>query len=141
MWHADELFVVMRNGADYRKNQSIAFLWNVMDRRTRFLLASKLSSLRDRKGALHAFVEARKNAQGNYPDLVITDALKSYGGVPYARATGWNPKHLSKAGIGKPHATNNRLASLYIEQSKAEKTVLRAHIPRNRAKKSSLSIG
>ena len=68
VWHADELFVKMRNGVDYRKNQSIAFLWNVMDRRTRFLLASKLSSLRDRKGALAAFAEARKNAHGNYPE-------------------------------------------------------------------------
>lgn len=68
LWHADELFVKMRNGIDYRKNNSIAFLWNVMDRKTRCLQASKLSPLRDHIGANRAFDVVRKNAHGDYPD-------------------------------------------------------------------------
>ena len=108
-WHADELFVKMRNGVDYRKNKSIAFLWNIMDRKTRFLLASKLSPLRDRIGARDAFVEARNNAHGNYPEKVLTDAFPSYDRIAYARATGWNIKHIAKMGVNKPHANNNRI--------------------------------
>ena len=110
-WHADELFVKMRNGVDYRKNQSIAFLWNVMDRKTRFLLASKLSPLRDRTGALNAFREARKVAHGNYPETVFTDSLSSYNGIKYDnRAKNWNIKHVRNCGVSKGHGnTNNRI--------------------------------
>ncbi|MHB1868449.1 MAG: IS6 family transposase [Nitrososphaerales archaeon] len=108
-WHADELFVRMKNGVDYRKNKRIAFLWNVMDRKTRFLLASKLSPFRDRIGARDAFVEARKNAHGNYPEKVLTDAFPSYDRIAYARAEGWNIQHLARMGVNKPHANNNRI--------------------------------
>jgi putative transposase len=108
-WHADELFVKMQNGVDYRRNKSISFLWNVMDRKTRFLLASKLSPYRDRAGALAVFREAQKNAHGNFPEQVFTDSLASYAGVPYMRTKGWNIKMIKNAGINKPHATNNRI--------------------------------
>jgi transposase-like protein len=108
-WHGDELFVKMRNGIDYRKNKSIAFLWNVMDRKTRFLLASKLSPLRDHKGANQAFAEARKNAHGNYPEKVMTDSLKSYGRIKYNTSANWEISHIKNVGIRKPHATNNRI--------------------------------
>ncbi|MGI0080779.1 MAG: IS6 family transposase, partial [Nitrososphaerales archaeon] len=109
-WQADELFVKMQNGIDYRKNKSISFLWNVMDRKTRFLLASKLSPLRDRAAALQAFKEAQKNAHGDYPERIFTDSLASYNGIPYMNAKGWNPKHVSKCGVNKGYeATNNRI--------------------------------
>lgn len=113
-WHADELFVKMRNGVDYRKNQNIAFLWNVMDRKTRFLLASKLSPLRDRTGALDAFREARKVAHGDYPEIVYTDSLNSYNGIKYDnRAKNWNIKHVKNCGVAKGlHKTNNRIERL-----------------------------
>src|SRR5579872_671060 len=74
-WHADEVFVKMQNGVDYRKNKSISFLWNVMDRKTRFMLASKLSPLRDRAGALSAMREAQKVAHGNFPEQIFCDSL------------------------------------------------------------------
>jgi transposase-like protein len=108
-WQADEVFVKMQNGVDYRKNKSISFLWNVMDRKTRFLLASKLSPLRDRAGAQAVFREARKNAHGDFPETVLTDSLNSYNGIKYAKATGWNVNHVKNVGINKPHATNNRI--------------------------------
>ena len=41
-WHADELFVKMKGGVSVQKNKGMDFLWNIMDRKTRFLLASKL---------------------------------------------------------------------------------------------------
>ena len=112
-WHADELFVKMQNGVDYRKNKSISFLWNVMDRKTRFLLASKLSPLRDRAGALSAFREAQRNAHGNYPEQIFTDSLASYNGVPYMNTPKWNPKLVKNCGVNKGYdKTNNRIERL-----------------------------
>lgn len=43
---------------------TIGYLWNVMDRKTRFLLASKLSKYRDVGGADRAMREAMRNAKG-----------------------------------------------------------------------------
>ena len=39
---------------------NLVYLWNVMDRRTRFLLASRLSARRDRNGAIRAFMDANR---------------------------------------------------------------------------------
>lgn len=112
-WHGDEVFVKMQNGVDYRKNKSISFLWNVMDRKTRFLLASKVSKLRDRAGALAAFREAQKNAHGDFPEVFYTDSLMSYGAVTYMNTKGWNPKHVMNCGVNKGHGkTNNRIERL-----------------------------
>ncbi len=108
-WHADELFVKMRNGIDYRKNKGIAFLWNVMDRKTRFLLASKLSPLRNHIGANRAFDEARKVSHGNYPETVFTDSAGAYNHIKYNTSPNWEINHVKNVGIRKPHATNNRI--------------------------------
>jgi len=112
-WQADEVFVKMQNGIDYRKNKSISFLWNVMDRKTRYLLASKVSPLRDHYGALQAFREARENAHGNYPERIFTDSLQSYNKIPYMRGEGWNPKLVKNCGVNKGYdKTNNRIERL-----------------------------
>ncbi len=111
-WHADELFVKMREGIEYQHSGNIAFLWNIMDRRTRFLLASKLSTYRDRVGAKEAFDIARKNAHGDYPFYVYTDAAGAYSPIRLSNATGWNINHIAKSGIRKPHANNNRIERL-----------------------------
>jgi hypothetical protein len=50
----------------------MAFLWNVMDRKTRFLIASRLSGRRDKDGAKAAFTEAAKNAHESQPERVLT---------------------------------------------------------------------
>src|SRR5215212_5078967 len=52
-WHADELFVKMKGGETRKGNTGIAYLWNVMDRQSRFLIASKLSEHRDIDGAIN----------------------------------------------------------------------------------------
>ena len=48
-----------------------------MDRETRFLLASKVSENRDANGAIAALQLAIKNANGNLPDAINTDAHRS----------------------------------------------------------------
>ena len=116
-WHADELFVKMKKGVDYttsdkRRYEKIAFLWNVMDRKTRFLLASKLSNGRDQDGAFQAFKEARQNSHGQFPEQIYVDGATAYKKIQYAHVEGWNPKVIAKAGINKPHANNNRIERL-----------------------------
>ncbi len=108
-WHADEVFVKFKDGIDYKDNQNIAFLWNVMDRKTRFLLASKLSRFRDAYGGIEAFKEAKQNAHGNLPEYVFTDGLWGY---RQAMRQLPDAKHVARAGISKPHANNNRIERL-----------------------------
>jgi putative transposase len=106
-WHANELFVKMKGGETRKGNTGIAYLWNVMDRESRFLIASKLSEKRDINGAVQVFNEAIKNSHNNKPDVVYTDALRAYReGV---KTSGDKVEHVAKCGINKPHANNNRI--------------------------------
>lgn len=116
-WHADEVFVKMKGGINYKAHyggeaKNIAFLWNVMDRKTRFLLASKVSTWRDVAGADRAYREALRNAGGNRPETFYTDALKSYQTLMASLPESERPTHIAKAGLHKPHATNNRIERL-----------------------------
>jgi transposase-like protein len=113
-WHGDEVFVKMKNGIEYKGNTHLAFLWNVMDRKTRFLLSSRLSKFRDADGATRAFREARENAHGQEPESIFADSLRAYmQGVNIAYIDSkTQPKLIRNAGIGKPHATNNRIERL-----------------------------
>ena len=114
-WQADELFVKMKGGVkDTQYNQnSMAYLWNVMDRGTRFLLASKVSKNRNDDGAVKAMLEAKKNAHDSQPETIITDGHRSYNeGITYAWFHDKKPTHIAKAGIRKHNATNNRIERL-----------------------------
>lgn len=110
-WHVDELFVKMKGGETRKGQSGIAYLWNIMDRESRFLIASKLSEKRDINGAIQAFNEAIKNSHGQKPQTVYTDALRSYReGVK--QVLGVETDHIAKCGITKPHANNNRVEKL-----------------------------
>lgn len=113
-WAADELFVKMKGGIKIQKSKGMAYLWNVMDKKTRFLLASKLSERRDMDGALNALSEAVQNAHDQKPLTLHTDALRSYAeALPYAFGSrSGAPDHIAKCGIVKPHANNNRIERL-----------------------------
>lgn len=83
IWQADELFVNMRKGTDYKIRKRkilrrIAFLWSIMDRQKRFILASELSKYRDASGAKQAFRQAVKLAGDSLPELIATDGWRSY---------------------------------------------------------------
>ena len=99
----------------------MAFLWNVMDRRTRFLLASKLSEDRDSIGAIAAFKEALANAQGQAPENIFTDAHKSYRQGMEAFELVGKPNHIANSGIRKlmlPTITQSDSTVLYVRGSK-----------------------
>jgi transposase-like protein len=112
-WQADEVFVKMKGGEGIKNMENMAYLWNVMDRKTRFLLASKLSKHRDDDGAIKAMLEAKKNAHESQPEAIITDAHRSYNeGISYAWFNDKRPKHIARAGLRKHDATNNRIERL-----------------------------
>ncbi|MGI0091106.1 MAG: IS1/IS1595 family N-terminal zinc-binding domain-containing protein [Nitrososphaerales archaeon] len=67
-WHIDELFVSIKGGVNNKTAKNVGYLWNVMDRKTRFLLASKLSHLRDDFGCKQALGIAQSNAHGSLPE-------------------------------------------------------------------------
>jgi putative transposase len=113
-WQADELFVKMKGGVKdtQYKQKNMAYLWNVMDRKTRFLLASKVSVNRSVVGATNAFREAIQNAHDSKPERIFTDAHKSYkDGIQIAFGAE-RPEHVARMGVGKPHANNNRIERL-----------------------------
>jgi putative transposase len=110
-WHADEVFVKMKGGETVRKMDNMAYLWNVMDRKTRYLIASTLSKHRDVGGADRAFRTSIANAHGSEPEHIFTDGLRAYGeSIPLTFPT--KPEHIARAGIKKPHANNNRIERL-----------------------------
>lgn len=111
-WHADELFVKMHNGQSYKGKSNLAFLWNVMDRKTRFLLASKVSEARDINGAVMVFKEAIKNAHEKLPEQVFTDSWRAYIQGISESFPNLKPTHVAKCGIAKPHENNNRMERL-----------------------------
>jgi transposase-like protein len=105
-WHADELFVHVR-GANHQ-GREIGFVWNIMDRETRFLIASKLTTTRTAVDTTAAFEEAQENAHGVEPDVVFTDSLRHYGSGMKVFP---NAKRIENCGIRK-RENNNRMERL-----------------------------
>jgi len=68
-WHADEMVI---NVDGYYH-----WLWNLMDARTRFLLATQLTEQRETEDARRLFAEAKKRA-GKRPEVIVTDGLQAY---------------------------------------------------------------
>lgn len=72
-WHTDEMVISM--------NGEKGFLWNTLDHKTRYLLASVLTSGRSEEEAVVAISAAIAQAKKK-PDTQVTDGLASYrGGV------------------------------------------------------------
>jgi transposase-like protein len=105
-WHADELFVRVRGGTHQRR--PIGFVWNILDRETRFLIVSKLTTTRNVFDTVGAFEDAEHNAHGIKPDIVYTDSLRHYkSGVE----TFPNAKRIDNCGLMKED-NNNRIERL-----------------------------
>ena len=68
-WHADETTIKVRG--------RLAYVWNVLDYKTRYLLASYVSYRRDAETAKKIFKSILNNLKTN-PDKILTDKLASY---------------------------------------------------------------
>jgi len=106
-WHADEVYVKMKEGDLMYGNKHTGFVWNIMDRETRFLIVSKLTAHRGIDDAVSAFREAAANAHGIVPETVFTDSLRHYGGS--MKATFPDAKRIENCGLRKKNANNNRI--------------------------------
>jgi len=118
-WQADEVFVKMRGGEtakggmERKTQKGMAYLWNVMDRKTRFLLASRLSQHRNVNGAVGAFNAARKVAHDSQPERIFADGLNAYPqAMTWWESESGKPELVARMGVGKPHANNNRIERL-----------------------------
>ena len=96
MWVADENWVSI--------NRKLAYIFNVMDYKTRYLLASVVSYDKSQLTAERVLRKALANAK-NPPKRIITDKLASY--RPAVRRVLPSTKHVLSKGVGgKP--SNNR---------------------------------
>jgi len=79
VWNADETMVLSKRGVNKKQpNINYDYVWNVMDNKTKFLLASVNSGRgRSSKDAQKVLTEAYKQ-NGKIPYQVITDKLMAY---------------------------------------------------------------
>jgi transposase-like protein len=69
-WNADEMMIQI--------NGDWFYLWNVIDQRSRFHLATVISKGRKTANARKVFQQAKKTSHGCKPKFIVTDGLGSY---------------------------------------------------------------
>jgi len=74
IWHSDETTVFIKKENEKRYYQ---WIWNVMDAKTRYLLACQVSETRYVKDAQKALKQA-KSITNVRPDAIVTDGLMAY---------------------------------------------------------------
>jgi transposase-like protein len=75
IWHSDETTVFIKKEGEKKYYQ---WIWNVMDAKTRYLLACQVSETRYIKDARRPLHTAKEAAM-NVPDAIVTDGLQAYG--------------------------------------------------------------
>ncbi|MBU0958181.1 MAG: DDE-type integrase/transposase/recombinase [Nanoarchaeota archaeon] len=110
VWNADETLILTKRGKDKKNpNKNYDYVWNVMDNKTKFLLASECSGRsRKSKDAVHVFKEAHKQ-NGKIPFQIITDRYAGYqDGVRKAFRNWGNERKVKHTSIvGKRKVVNN----------------------------------
>jgi len=116
VWHTDEMMVNIGGNWEY--------LWNIMDKRTRFQLASVVSKERYIKDARMVFQRAKKNCGGRKPKYVVTDGLQAYKrAVKKEFVTNTHEtEHLWNVGL-QHHPNNNHVERLHGNIRDREKTM------------------
>ena len=116
VWHTDEMMVNIGGSWEY--------LWNVMDEKTRFQLASVVSTQRRVRDARMVFQKAKKNCGGRKPKYIVTDGLHSYKeAINKEFLTSHNEtEHLWNVGI-QHHPNNNHVERLHGTIRQREKVM------------------
>jgi len=77
-WHVDEMMVKVKNGFNVKGDKGKwLWLWNVLDRDTKFQLASEISRTKNELDGMKVFSYAKEIAK-SIPKTVITDKMGSY---------------------------------------------------------------
>ena len=74
IWHSDETTIFIKKEDEKRYYQ---WIWNVMDAKTRYLLACQVTEDRFMNDARKAFRQAKQVANRR-PDAIVTDGLQAY---------------------------------------------------------------
>ena len=99
-WHVDEMVVKLKG--------DIGYLWNVLDRKTRFQLVSEITLGRGTDEAYRILEKAVQSA-GKKSDSVVSDGLKSYPGAVKRLNI---RRHISSPKFTDP-SNNNLIESLH----------------------------
>ncbi len=125
VWNADETLILTKRGVNGKKPTSnYDYVWNVMDNKTKFLLAS-INSGRSRKSkdAQKVFTEAWKQ-NGKIPYQIITDRYAGYQDGVRKTFKNWGNqrkvKHTSILGRRK-QVNNNAIESHHSHQKEFHK--------------------
>lgn len=125
VWNADETMILTKRGKDKKNpNKEFDYLWNVIDNKSKFLLAS-ISSGRGRssKDAQKVITEAYKQ-NVKMPNQIITDKLGAYQDGIRKTFRNWGNerkvKHTSILGRRK-EVNNNAIESHHTQQKEFHK--------------------
>jgi transposase-like protein len=116
VWHTDEMMVNISGNWEY--------LWNIMDERIRFQLASVVSKELYIKDARMVFQRAKKNCGNRKPKYIVTDGLQAYKrAVKKEFITNTHEtEHLWNVGL-QHHPNNNHVERLHGNIRDREKTM------------------
>jgi len=123
VWNADETLILTKRGKN-KENTNFDYLWNVMDNKSKFVLASVNSGRsRSKKDAQKVLTEAWKQ-NGKIPYQIITDRNPSYQDGVRKTFRNWGNerkvKHTSIMGKRK-FVNNNAVENLHTHQKEFTK--------------------
>lgn len=116
LWHADEQIVKVKG--------NIKYVWNCLDSRTRFLLASQITADRTILHAQKLFRNAKKSGRRS-ARKVITDGCQVYDrAVRHEFATNQNRKpHIRYVSLRQETGNNNKLERFHSSFRQRDKTM------------------
>lgn len=86
IWHSDETTIFLKKEGEKKYYE---WIWNVMDAKTRYLLACQITETRFVKDARKPLKTAKEAAM-NVPDAIVTDGLQAYNEAIRAEFYGLN---------------------------------------------------
>ncbi len=125
VWNADETLILTKRGKEKdNPNGNFDYVWNVMDNKSKFLLASECSGRsRKSKDAQKVFREAWKQ-NGKMPNQIIVDGYKGYEDGCRKTFRNWAGERKVKFTSIKGHrkeVNNNAIESHHTQQKEFHK--------------------
>lgn len=124
-WHEDEMKIKAKGGEVEEDGTQWKWLWNVMDKGTRFQLASEISKTKNEVNSMRTFLRAKEIAKAIPHEIVTDKAGSAPRGIERAFITDkTKPKHtMIVSGAGTPHANEwaERLNNTVRERTKVQR--------------------